>query len=61
MLLGGFAATSTAVDGEGGFELSRLPVENDGVLLVRVKGVVPGSQDRGDAQETLILIRVNIQ
>ena len=48
-------------DGESGFELSRLPVENDGVLLVRVKGVVPGSQDRGDAQETLILIRVNIQ
>ena len=48
-------------DGERGFELSGLSIESDGVLLVRVKGVVLGSQENPDAQETLILIRMNIE
>lgn len=48
-------------DGERGFELSALSVENDGVLLLRVKGVVLGSQENPDAQETLILVRMNIE
>ena len=48
-------------DGERGFELTRVSVENDGVLLLRVKGVVLGSQENPDAQETLILVRVNIE
>ena len=48
-------------DGASGFELSSLRVENDGVLLLCVKGVVLGRQENGDAKETLILIRVNIE